>query len=420
MSPAESSAAHPAGHLAAHLVAFARLLRAVGVPNGPGQVIQARRALGVVDITKRDDFYWALHSVFVHRGEHRELFRQAFGRFWRDPERPALNPLLAEMLAQSAVPESSGGTDSLRRVSEASAPAPTEEIEPEREIDMRMTGSAREVLARRDFEQMSAEEATEAKRVMARLTLPLREITTRRRWPDSSGSRVDVRATLRASLRSSGDLIPLRWTSPRRRPPALVTLCDISGSMSTYSRMLLHFLHALTNDRDRVHTFLFGTRLTNATRFLKYRDVDVAMNGLSGAVEDWGGGTRIGASLETFNRLWSRRVLGHGAVVLLITDGLDREGTELLAKEAGRLKRSCRRLIWLNPLLRYEAFAPLAAGVKAILPHVDEFRPVHNLESLAELGRALGRPFGEDQPRPNRLSSHERNALNRSGIAATA
>ncbi|MFV2006163.1 MAG: VWA domain-containing protein, partial [Longimicrobiales bacterium] len=389
-------------------------------PNGPGQVIQARRALGVVDITKRDDFYWALHSVFVQCGEHRELFRQAFGRFWRDPERPALDPLLAEMLAQSTVPDTAEGADALRRVREASASPSTEELDPEREIDMRMTGSTREVLARRDFEQMSVEEAREAKRVMARLTLPLRAIATRRRKPDPSGSRVNVRATLRASLRSSGDLIPLRWTSPRRRPPALVTLCDVSGSMSTYSRMLLHFLHALTNDRERVHTFLFGTRLTNATRFLEHRDVDVALSGLGGAVEDWGGGTRIGASLETFNRLWSRRVLGHGAVVLLITDGLDRDGTELLEKEAARLRRSCRRLIWLNPLLRYEGFSPLAAGVRAILPHVDEFRPVHNLESLAELGRALGREFGEGQPRPNRLSSHERSALNRSGSAATA
>jgi uncharacterized protein len=409
-----------AAHLAAHLVGFARLLRVVGIPNGPGQVIQARRALGVVDITKRDDFYWALHSVFVQCGEHRELFRQAFGRFWIDPERRALDPLLAEMLAQSTVPDTAEGADSLRRVTEASASPSTEELEPEGEIDMRLTGSTREVLARRDFEQMSVEEATEAKLVMARLTLPIREIATRRRRPDPSGSRVDVRATLRASLRSSGDLIPLRWTHPRRRLPALVTLCDVSGSMSTYSRMLLHFLHALTNDRDRVHTFLFGTRLTNATRFLRHRDVDVALSGVGGAVEDWGGGTRIGASLETFNRLWSRRILGHGAVVLLITDGLDRDGTELLEKEAARLRRSCRRLIWLNPLLRYEGFAPLAAGVRAILPHVDEFRPVHNLESLAELGRALGRSFGEGQPRPNRLSSHERSALNRSGSAATA
>ncbi|GMR14081.1 MAG: VWA domain-containing protein [Gemmatimonadota bacterium] len=405
-------------HLAAHLVGFAHFLRTVGIPNGPGHVIQARRALGVVDITQREEFYWALHSVFVHRGEHRELFRQAFGRFWRDPERRELDPLLTEMLADTTVPDTAEGADALRRVTEASASRSTGELEPEREIDMRMTGSTREVLARRDFEQMSVEEATEAKRAMALLTLPLRDITTRRRRPDSSGSRVDVRATLRASLRSSGALIPLRWTSPRRRPPAVVTLCDVSGSMSTYSRMLLHFLHALTNDRDRVHTFLFGTRLTNATRFLKHRDVDVALSGLSGAVEDWGGGTRIGACLATFNRLWSRRVLGHGAVVLLITDGLDRDGCELLANEAARLRRSCRRLIWLNPLLRYPDFAPLAAGVKAILPHVDEFRTVHNLESLAELGRALGRACGDVQPRPNRLSSHERSALNRSGSAA--
>ena len=404
--------------LAVHLVGFARLLRAVGIPNGPGQVIEASRALGVVDITNRSDFYWALHSVFVQRGDHRELFRQAFGRFWRDPERRALDPLLAQLFADSTVPDSADNPQTLRRVAEASRPPPTGDVESKREveIDMRMTASTREVLARRDFEQMSSEEMAEAKHMVARLSLPLREIATRRRRSDASGTRVDLRATLRASLRSSGDLIPLRWSSPRWRPPALVALCDISGSMSTYSRMMLHFLHALSNDRDRVHTFLFGTRLSNVTRILKHRDVDVAMRGLSAAVEDWGGGTRIGGSLETFNRRWSRRVLGHGAVVLLITDGLEREGTDLLGSEAARLGRSCRRLIWLNPLLRYSEFEPLAAGVKAILPHVDEFCPVHNLESLEELGRALAKR----QPRPNRPRSHERNALKRSGNAATA
>ena len=405
--------------LAEHLVSFARFLRAVGIPNGPGQVIDARRALGAVDITSRDDFYWALHAVFVHRGEQRELFKQAFGRFWRDPDRRALDPLIAEMLSQSQIPESEKAAQS-RRVAEAARPPEAEGAESEREVDMRMTGSTREALSQRDFEQMSAEEEAEAKRLMARLTLPLREIRTRRWKPDPLGHRVDVRATLKASLRSSGDLIPLRWSSVRRRPPALVALCDISGSMSTYSRMLLHFLHALTNHRDRVHTFLFGTRLSNATRSLKHRDVDVALARLGQTVEDWGGGTRIGSSLETFNRLWSRRVLGHGAVVLLISDGLDREGSDVLGREAARLRRSCRRLIWLNPLLRYEGFSPLAAGVKAILPHVDEFRPVHNLDSLEQLARTLGRELEQGQPRPNRPRSQVSKALNKSGSAATA
>ena len=193
-----------------------------------------------------------------------------------------------------------------------------------------------------------------------------------------------MRATLRAALRSGG-LIELKRKSRRRRPPPLVVLCDISGSMSRYSRVFLHFMHSITNDRDRVFTFVFGTRLTNITRYLRYRDVDLALDRVAEAVIDWSGGTRIGHSVAEFNQLWSRRVLGQGAVVLLITDGLDRDAGTGLAHEMDRLHRSCRRLIWLNPLLRYEGFEPRSLGMKAMLPYVDEFRPVHNLESLETL-----------------------------------
>jgi hypothetical protein len=200
-----------------------------------------------------------------------------------------------------------------------------------------------------------------------------------------------MRATLRASLRSGPDSIPLRRREKRRRHPPLVILCDISGSMSRYSRMLLHFMHAVTNDRDRVHTFLFGTRLTNVTRHLKQRDIDVALERVGEAVGDWAGGTRIGTCLGEFNRLWSRRVLSQGAIVLFISDGLDRDAGEGLDHEMERLHKSCRRLVWLNPLLRYEGFEPRSLGMRAIMPHVDEFRPVHNLESLAALADALSR-----------------------------
>ena len=174
-----------------------------------------------------------------------------------------------------------------------------------------------------------------------------------------------------------------------KRHPPLALLCDISGSMEPYARMLLHFLHAVTNDRDRVHTFLFGTRLTNVSRYLEHRDPDQALLRVATAVSDWSGGTRIGATLAEFNRHWSRRVLGQGAVVLLITDGLDREGGNGLSRQMARLQKSCRRLIWLNPLLRFDAFEPKSAGVKAMLPYVDDFRPVHNLESLKGLAEAL-------------------------------
>jgi uncharacterized protein with von Willebrand factor type A (vWA) domain len=231
---------------------------------------------------------------------------------------------------------------------------------------------------------MSLEELARAKAAIARMRLPINDLPTRRFGPDKHGARADMRATLRAALRSGG-ILELRRKSPRTRPPPLVVLCDISGSMSRYSRVFLHFMHSITNDRDRVFTFVFGTRLTNITRYLRYRDVDIALDRVAEVVADWSGGTRIGQSIGEFNRLWSRRVLGQGAVVMLITDGLDRDAGTGLAAQMDRLHRSCRRVIWLNPLLRYEGFEPRSLGMKAMLPYVDDFRPVHNLESLESL-----------------------------------
>lgn len=264
-----------------------------------------------------------------------------------------------------------------------------ERDEEEIEIQADMTWSAREKLQAKDFEQMSTEELEIAKRAMARLALPLAELPVRRYEPTNRLARADLRRTMQKALRGGGDSIPLQYRRRKTRPPPLVVLCDISGSMERYARMLLHFLHALTNDRDRVHTFLFGTRLTNITRYLRDKEVDRALAKIGEQVQDWSGGTRIGASLEQFNRLWSRRVLGQGAVVLLITDGLDREAAEGVAEQMERLHKSCRRLIWLNPLLRYDAFQPKSSGARAMLPHVDDLRPVHNLESLGDLAGAL-------------------------------
>jgi hypothetical protein len=200
---------------------------------------------------------------------------------------------------------------------------------------------------------------------------------------------IDIRRTLRASMKGGGDFIDLRFIGPKTRPPPLVALLDISGSMSQYSRIFLHFLHALTDARKRVSSFLFGTRLTNVTRALRERDPDDALSACSAAVPDWSGGTRIASSLRAFNKLWARRVLAQGAIVLVITDGLERDADETLAFEMDRLHRSCRRLIWLNPLLRFEGFEARARGIKAMLPHVDEMRPIHNLESMAGLVAAL-------------------------------
>ncbi len=258
---------------------------------------------------------------------------------------------------------------------------------------MTLTTSAEEVLRRKDFEQMSADEIARARALVARLPLDIDARPTRRLGPAAHGPRIDMRRTLRASLREGGDLIDLKRAARRDRPPPIVALCDISGSMSRYARIFLHFLHALTERRrrrgQRIETFVFGTRLTNATRALRHRDVDEALDMIGRDAGDWGGGTRIGAALKTFNYRWARRVLGQGAIVLLITDGLDREDSGELEREAARLHRSCREVIWLNPLLRYAAFQPKAAGIRALLPHTDRFLPLYNIATLADLAGAL-------------------------------
>jgi hypothetical protein len=373
---------------------FARTLRAAGLPVGPGKVIDAVQAVRTVGITDRRDFYWTLHAVFVNRPDQRLIFDQAFHIFWRNPE--LLKKMMGLVLPELRIEgDEDRGAEMARRLAEALHPQqqqePKETEEVETEIDAVMTFSDREQLRRMDFEKMSIEELARAKAAIARLRLPVGDVPTRRFAPDRRGTRPDLRATMRAALRGSG-LVELKRKRRRRRPPPLVVLCDISGSMSRYSRIFLHFMHAVTNDRDRVYTFVFGTRLTNITRYLRYRDVDLALDRVGEAVADWSGGTRIGHSIAEFNRLWSRRLLGQGAIVLLITDGLDRDAGAGLAREMDRLHRSCRRLIWLNPLLRYAGFEPRSLGMRAMMPHVDEFRPVHNLESLEALIEVLSAP----------------------------
>ena len=384
------------GRFARNVMHFARALRAAGLPVGPGRVIEALRAVEAVGFASRQDLYWTLHSVFVNRRDQRELFDQCFHIFWRDPQ-------LLERMMHLLLPTLEGEKPSQaqeevsRRVAEALSPRQPgtgegeEEEPPELEVDAVLTWSSRELLQAKDFEQMTADELAEARREIGRLRLPIMQVATRRFRPEAHGRRVDLRRTLRQSLRGGGAAIDLARRERRRRHPPLVILCDISGSMSRYSRMLLLFMHAITSDRDRVHCFLFGTRLTNVTRQLRNRDIDLALARIGGIVQDWAGGTRIGACLKEFNRVWSRRVLGQGAVVLLISDGLDRDAGHGLAAEMERLHKSCRRLIWLNPLLRFDAFAPISTGAKAMIRHVDDFRPAHSLGSLRELTAVLSR-----------------------------
>ena len=394
-----------AGKLAENVMHFARVLRAAGLPIGPDRVVDALRALETAGIERREDFYWTLAAVFLSKREQQELFDQAFHIFWRDPR--MLERILR--LPPPPVPGHAGLAEPnqvSKRLAEAlqSKHDETEQRRQQQDAEFDACSSSRnELLQHADFESMSGAELAQAKKLIARLRLPIPETPTRRFRPDPRGAGIDLPATVRASLRGGAQIIALKRRSRITRHPPLVVLCDISGSMSRYSRMFLHFLHAITNDRDRVHTLVFGTRLTNITRHLRNRDVDIAMNRVTAAIQDWAGGTRIGVCLEEFNRKWSRRLLGQNAVVLLISDGLDRDVGEGLGAEMERLHKSCRKLVWLNPLLRYEGFQPRPTGVRAMLPHVDAFLPVHNIESLVDLAREL--EHGKWQRRSGRIAA---------------
>ena len=396
-----------AGQLGDNIVHFARVLRHAGLPVGPGAVVDAIGAVEMAGIRRRDDFYWTLHSVFVTKREHRAVFDEAFEMFWRP--RGLVEKMLA-MLAPVAPPAAGRerkGAGSQRvsdamfsdRMPETAAPKPIIEI------DARFTMSEREILQSKDFAQMNAAEMSEARRLVAEMALPDDEIRVRRLEPAHYGHRFDARRTLRASLRTGGGLIAVRFRRRKAVHPPIVALCDISGSMSQYSRIFLHFLHALTEHRRRVFSFLFGTRLTDVSRQLRVKDVDEALAECSAAVLDWSGGTRIAASLHEFNRRWGRRVLGQGATVLLISDGLERDSDRDLAFEMDRLHRSCRRLIWLNPLLRFDGFEAKAWGIRTMLPHVDVLRPIHSLDAMRDLVAALDGRHGGGSGDPRRYLS---------------
>jgi uncharacterized protein with von Willebrand factor type A (vWA) domain len=374
------------GMLARNVVHFARLLRRTGLPVGPAETLAAVTSLGCIDIGEHAAFHAALRAVMVHRHEHQDLFDQAFALFWRQPA-PAGTGDAGFPAAQKIPPGS-------RRLAEALAQNHGQKNADDSapHDDAALTFSASEKLGTMDFEAMSAAEIGRAKSEIKKLRLPLDARRTRRWRTGSSSGHADLRATIRRSLRSGGEITGIVRRQKMTKPPPLVVLCDISGSMTRYAEILLHFLHSVTNDRDRVSVFLFGTRLSNVTRQLKHRDPELSFAMISKLIPDWSGGTRIGEALGAFNRLWARRVLGQGAVVVLVTDGLDRDGAQGLAENMARLQKSCRRLIWLNPLLRWDGFSPKTQGAKAMLPFVDEFRPVHSLASLRGLIASLSSP----------------------------
>ena len=404
ISPLRANAASHTGALANNVVHFVRLMRAAGVRAGTASTLNALALVEAAGIERRADIRAALRSTLISRPEHRELFDIAFDLFWKDPQiqEKMLSALLPTVQGRGQTPPPPPPP---QRLTDAFAPdAPR--LDPKRlpnqqdevNFDATLTFSASEKLQRMDFEQMNAAEWEAARKAAASLALPMRPLRTRRSAPARQG-RIDLRACLQQSRKTGGEIIGIERTQPGERPPKLVVLCDISGSMHRYTRMFLHFVHALANATgassrggrpQKLEVFLFGTRLTHVTRHLRGQDVDVALARVAAAAPDWSGGTRIGACLHEFNLRWARRVLGYGAQVLLLTDGLDREDTTLLTKAADRLGRSCRNLIWLNPLLRYDGFEPRAAGVRALLPHVDTFVPVHNLNSIADLAKSLG------------------------------
>ena len=376
------------GHLAGNVVHFARVLRGAGIPIGTDKVADAVRVLPAAGLVHRADWHATLAALFLTRHEQQPLFDEAFEAFWRDP---ALEERVRAMLlpkVQGKTPRPAGGgrlVEALR-----SSPGSAREVErpPEIAVDATLTMSEEERLRGIDFERMTGEEWSAACALVEHLRLPVPEIASRRERAARTG-RPDLARALRTMARHGGEITSLPRRARERRAPPLVVLCDISGSMHRYTRMFLHFLHALARRRGRVSTLLFGTRLTNVTRALRDRDVDDALARVAGAAQDWAGGTRIAACLHEFNFHWARRLLGQNACVVLLTDGLERGDPADLAREMHHLRRNARRIVWLNPLLRYAGFEPRAGGIAAMRPHVDAFVPMYNLATLRELAVAL-------------------------------
>ncbi len=392
------------GRLAGNVMHFGRVLRAAGMPVGSDRIQLALRALQLGGLESRADFHAVLSACLIDRHAHQELFDQAFALFWRDPDLAGRMRALLLPKVQSTAPlpqrENRRLGDALFPMPDAPPPAPPpqEEIE----LEATLTASADEHLRRADFDTMSADEYRSALRALSRLAVVFPPLPTRRRGEARRPGRLDLRATLRSAARQGGQFIaPPRYGQARRLVPPLLVLADISGSMARYTRVLLHFAHLLTNAHPHVESFVFGTRLTRLTPWLRGKDPDLAVARAVAGVSDWAGGTRIAECLREFNRRWARRVLGGRATVLLVSDGLEHGEAADLAFEMERLEKSARRLLWLNPLLRYTGFEPRAAGMKAMMPHVSACLPVHNLEALEQLVRVLADPRqGALPPRP--------------------
>ncbi len=412
------------------LTEFSRLLWESGLNVGPHQVLDLAETLNAIDITNKEDFYYTLKCSLLTKHEQEPIFDQMFGYFWlirgkmesekeknaskglkKEEKQMRLPPSerkrMAEHLNTSDPRKDTRGE--MRQTERQKA------VEEERKDDLNDLGDARETtysaieqLRKKDFENFSWEEVQEAKRLMAAMHWNLGLRRTHRKSPARKGSYPDMRRIIRRNLKYGAELLEVTWRKTKQKPRPLVIICDISGSMTLYSRLLLHFIHTISNGLMNVETFVFGTRLTRITRQLQKRDVDDAVRDVSKIVQDWSGGTRIGDALHFFNYTWARRVLGRGAVVLLISDGWDRGDVSVLKNEMDRLQRSCHRLIWLNPLLGSPDYRPLTIGMKTALPFIDDFLPSHNLDSLIHLGNLLS---SVDDSRPLRSNEARRKAV---------
>ncbi|MDR5803517.1 MULTISPECIES: vWA domain-containing protein [unclassified Caballeronia] len=381
--------------IARNVVHFVRLLRGAGLGMSPAHAVDAIDALRFIDLRRRDDVHATLACLLVHASDERGIFDAAFDLFWRDPDwEGKLRMLLLPKVTNGMPPPKRNNRLADALATRAVSSAETKREGATEEAHARLSFSARERLSQRDFDTLSADEWRTLRHQIRAHRLPLASEPTRRLKAASRGTHADLKASARHAVRSGGDWTVWKYRAVVERRPPLVLLLDISGSMSAYSRAVLYFCHALLQSRERLQVFLFGTRLTNATRALRERDPDVAIAALGLQVADWSGGTRIGGALAEFNRRWARRVLAGRATVLLVTDGLDHEAIDVLETEIARLHRFAHRLVWLNPLLRFADFTPRARGVRAILPHVDAMLAAHNLDSLTAVGRELAAAHG--------------------------
>jgi uncharacterized protein with von Willebrand factor type A (vWA) domain len=410
------------GYLLGHLLRFGQLLRVMGMDVSTGQILDLVEALQHVTITERFDFYHTCKALLVNRREDFVVFDQAFHLFWRtdsnssqDAHPPSDAEVKRARLPASPVPRQSTGPGG----KEKKGRKPGQEEGEDATGEHLMIYSPDEALRQKDFGEMTWEEIQSAKRAISSLQWNLGELRTRRVRPSSKG-RIDMHRMIRDNLRHGGEPINLAYRRRVFRPRPLVVLSDISGSMERYSRMLLHFIHALTHGlKDTsVEAFVFGTRLTRITRHLRYKDVDESLDEVSDVVYDWSGGTRIGEALKVFNFQWARRVLGRGAVVLVISDGWDRGDLTLLGKEILRLQRATYRLIWLNPLLGSDEYRPVQRGMATVIPCVDDFLPVHNLASLEHLAEVLSLVAAIRPVRKQRVCSPELESLVREDMTS--